>query len=159
MRTIRKVVGCILLACVWLVLNETVNVQTIALGFVLSIFCVWLSGRLLGIDYAETFSLSPLSSLKYAIILIKEVYAAGIMATIDILRGNIAPCIVQITMDTRIKHPFLQSIVANSITLTPGTITIDQKNGELTVLCLISAYGEAPSEKFENLVIPMKKEV
>ena len=159
MRMIRKVGGCILLTCVWLVLNETVNVQTIALGIALSIFCVWLSGLLLGIDYAEIFSLSPLSSLKYAIVLIKEVYVAGIKATINILRGNIAPCIVRVTMDTRVKHPFLRSIVANSVTLTPGTISVDQKDGELTVLCLTPEDGEAPSEKFENLVIPMKKEV
>ena len=159
MRMMRKVVGCILLSCVWLVLNETVNVQTIALGIALSSFCVWLSGLLLEIDYAEIFSLSPLSSLKYAIVLIKEVYVAGIKATRNILRGNIAPCIVQITMNTCIRHPFLQSIVANSITLTPGTITIDQKHGELTVLCLTPEYGEAPSENFENLVTPMKKEV
>ena len=158
MKIIRKAAACIILTCIWLILNEKLDVQTVALGIATSILCIWLSGLLLRFDYAETFSLSPLSSLKYAIILVKEVYVAGMKATLNILRGNVVPCIVHITMDTRIKHPFLRSIVANSITLTPGTITVEQLEGELTILCLTPEDSEAPSEKFENLAIPMKKE-
>ena len=158
MKIIRKVVVCVILTGIWLVLNEKIDVPTVALGIAISILCMWISGRLLGFDYAEIFSLSPLPLLKYAVILIKDVYVAGIKATVNILRGNISPCIVQITMDPRIKNPFLRSIVANSITLTPGTITIKQHEGELTVLCLTPEDSESPSEKFESLAIQMKKE-
>ena len=158
MKIVRKAAACIILTGIWLILNEKLDIQAVVLGIAISILCIWLSGLLLRFDYTEAFSLSPISTLKYAIILVKEVYVAGIKATVNILRGDIAPCIVQITMDPRIKHPFLRSIVANSITLTPGTITIEQSGGELTVLCLTPEDSEAPSEKFENLAIPMKKE-
>ena len=158
MRVIRKAVSCIVLTCVWLVLNEKIDIQTIVLGVFIAVLCTWISGLLLGFDYVEVFSLSPLYFLKYAVILMKEVYLAGIKATANILRGNVTPCIVRITMDSRIKHPFLRSIVANSITLTPGTITIKQNEEELTVLCLTPEDSEAPSEKFENLAMQMKKE-
>jgi len=158
MKIIRKAVICIVLTCVWLVLNETADAQTIAAGIAISILCVWLSGRLLGFDYAETFVLPLFPLLKYAAVFIKEVYVAGVKTSINILRGTASLCIVQVTMDKRIKRPFLQNIVANSVTFTPGSVCLAQENGKLTVLCLTPKDSEAPSKKFENLVIPMEKE-
>ena len=158
MKIIRKAVVCSLLTCVWLILNETVNVQTVALGIAISILCVWLSGLLLGFDYAETFSLSPLPFIKYAVILIKGVCVAGTKTTVNILRGNFSLCVVQVAMDKRITHPFLRNIVANSVTLTPGSVCLAQEDGQLTVLCLTAEDSKTPSENFESLVLPMKKE-
>ena len=41
-----------------------------------------------------------------------------------------------ISIPTKISDDFRLSILANSITLTPGTITMDMKKGSLTVLWL-----------------------
>ena len=157
MKIERKAAVVALLTCVWLVLNETATIPNIAAGIVISMLCLWLSGRLLGFDYAEAFSLPLLPFLKYAAFFIKEVYVAGIKTSINILRGATALCVVHITMDERLQNPFLQNIVANSVTFTPGSVCLAQEGRSLTVLCLTQKDSEAPSEKFEGLVIPMER--
>ena len=46
----------------------------------------------------------------------------------------ISPTVVQLTAQS--QDPVLQAILGNSITLTPGTVTLDDHEGELLVHCL-----------------------
>ena len=67
---------------------------------------------------------------------------------IEIIKANIAVMDVILTpgkienkpvivhFDTKLKDPKLNILLANSITLTPGTITADTKDNSLTVLAL-----------------------
>ena len=61
--------------------------------------------------------------IAYFIILIFEIIKASIDVATRTLNGNIEPVIVEIP--TVLKRPISQTILANSITLTPGTLSID----------------------------------
>ena len=50
------------------------------------------------------------------------------------------PCIV--TFTTSLRSPFLRTVLADSITLTPGTITLDAEGNTLRVHCLDKSMSE-----------------
>lgn len=61
--------------------------------------------------------------IAYFIVLIWEIIKATIDVTIRIVNGKVDPVIVEIP--TVLERPISQTILANSITLTPGTLSID----------------------------------
>lgn len=81
--------------------------------------------------------ISPLKIIRYSFWLIKEIIFSSIAVTKIIWSSqiNIKPRIVEI--DSYFKSPGLASIYANSITLTPGTISIDTYDNKILVHALM----------------------
>lgn len=95
--------------------------------------------------------------LKYFLNLIFEIYRSSINHMLRIIKKDCNPIIVEVTLD--LTDPLLIMLISNSITLTPGTITVDTENNKLTVLS-IKDYGENGrriakdiKDKFEKLFI------
>ncbi len=61
--------------------------------------------------------------IAYFVVLIFEILKATMDVALRTLNGNIDPVVVEI--ETVLKRPVSQTILANSITLTPGTLSID----------------------------------
>jgi len=62
------------------------------------------------------------------------------------------------TFTTDLKSDFLRTILANSITLTPGTITVDMSDDEFTVHCLRGEYGQGlVDSKFEKILLRIEE--
>ena len=73
--------------------------------------------------------------LVYALYLLKEIAKANLTTLRRVYsRREVEPAIV--TFRTPLKREWARVMLANSITLTPGTITLLLKDGELTVHCL-----------------------
>ncbi|MCY6369144.1 Na+/H+ antiporter subunit E [Clostridium ganghwense] len=70
--------------------------------------------------------------IRYSFRLIYEIYRASFLQIIRILKKDNDSVIVKVELD--ITDPFLITIIANSITLTPGTITVDAVDNILYVL-------------------------
>ena len=87
-------------------------------------------------------------AIAYFIVLIIEI----IKATLDVagrtLNGKVEPEIIEI--ETELKRPISQVILANSITLTPGTLSIDVD----TENCIIKVATIYPRTKED--VIPFE---
>ena len=62
-------------------------------------------------------------AIAYFIVLIIEIIKATIDVALRTLNGKVEPEIIEI--ETELKRPISQVILANSITLTPGTLSID----------------------------------
>lgn len=62
-------------------------------------------------------------AIAYFIILIIEIIKATFDVALRTINGKVEPVIVEI--ETELKRPVSQVILANSITLTPGTLSID----------------------------------
>jgi len=67
------------------------------------------------------------------------------------LTGSIDPKVM--TIKTKLKKPFSQVILANSITLTPGTLTIDvdSRKRELKV-AVLTPRGQGDVIPFEKFI-------
>lgn len=81
-------------------------------------------------------------SIAYFIVLIFEILKATLDVALRTLNGNIEPVVVEI--DTVLKRPISQTILANSITLTPGTLSIDldSENQVLKVASIVPRKKE-----------------
>ena len=87
-------------------------------------------------------------AIAYFIVLIIEIIKATIDVALRTLNGKVEPEIVEI--ETELKRPISQVILANSITLTPGTLSIDVD----TENCIIKVATIFPRKKED--VIPFE---
>lgn len=87
-------------------------------------------------------------AIAYFIVLIIEIIKATIDVALRTLNGKVEPEIIEI--ETELKRPISQVILANSITLTPGTLSIDVD----TENCIIKVATIFPRKKED--VIPFE---
>ena len=116
----------LILVLVWLALTSTLKYQELLTGiFIAFILSVFLNG------YYLKLGLPPLSLKRivffiiYIIILLEEIIKANLDVAYRVIHPKmpIKPGIVSIK--TELKSDIAKLILANSITLTPGTFTLD----------------------------------
>jgi len=133
--TSRRVILGILLTFIWCVLNENFNIATILSGIFVS-FVTFFILKLIQPNVKKTFTynISILRLVFFLFIVFKEIYVSAFKAIRHILKNEINPQFV--ATSSNIKRPWLQALIANSITLTPGTVTIHLHEGNYTILWL-----------------------
>ena len=115
----------LLLLLFWIVLNGKITLEILLTGVVLSAALCWVSGKLCGWSFRELQMLALLPRLvRYFFLLLWNILLSNLLVIREALRPrvHIAPSIV--TMRTPLKGGLTRFILANSITLTPGTITV-----------------------------------
>lgn len=90
--------------------------------------------------------------IRYSIRLIVEIYLAGVAVIPTIIKGDADVEIVRV--ETKLRDELLIDILANSITLTPGTVSVDKIGKQLLILNL---NAQAPDEDRREL-IPLRLE-
>lgn len=89
--------------------------------------------------------------IAYFIVLIFEIIKATIDVATRTVNGNIEPVIVEIP--TVLKRPISQTILANSITLTPGTLSIDlDSENQVIRVAIISPRSNEEIIPFEPYI-------
>jgi multicomponent Na+:H+ antiporter subunit E len=69
--------------------------------------------------------------LIFLVILLWKIYAASFKVAWRVLTGRIHPRIVHFR--TRLKYDLARALLANAVTLTPGTVTLDLEEDHLVV--------------------------
>lgn len=136
------------LAAVWLLLSGHYNPLLLAFGALSCAFVLFLARRL-GLVDREGMPLHVLQRLPgYWLWLLGEV----VKANIDVARRIVDPKLPvsprMFEVETRLRTDFLRALYANSITLTPGTIAVDVRDGSILVHAL-TAEGQAALETGE----------
>lgn len=133
----------LLLMGFWLLLSATVHWQHLLVGTILSLgLTVAWSKVQIGGGRRTSFSLKQLGSMIiYLLCLLWEVLKANIMVALIVLNPKlpVSPGMVFTKMD--LKHPLMRALYANSITLTPGTITVDLEDDRLVVHAITTSSG------------------
>jgi len=124
------------LAAVWLLNSGHYTPLTISLGIISIALVVWIA-RLMDVVDQEALPIKLTTKLPgYWLWLIKEV----VLANIDVVKriwsqsASIDPVVA--TLKITQKTEMGQVVYANSITLTPGTVTLDLHDDEVTVHAL-----------------------
>jgi multicomponent Na+:H+ antiporter subunit E len=123
-----------LLMLIWLALTSSFHWQELAVGILISLVLSLILHR----NY-QVLGLPPLSlkrvafAVIYIVVLFREIILANIDVAYRIIHPKmpIRPGIVMIK--TTLKQDFAKLILANSITLTPGTFTLDIHDDTLLV--------------------------
>lgn len=116
----------LLLLLFWIVLNGKLTLEILVIGIAFSAALCWVSGKLCGWSFRrELRALAHLPRLvRYFFLLLWNIVLSNLLVIREALRPKvrIAPSIV--TMRTPLKRELTRFVLANSITLTPGTITV-----------------------------------
>lgn len=128
----------VLLFCFWLLLNGNVTLEIVLLGLAVTALMALLEYTLFGYTPKTEGMLLRKAPVfcAYIPVLMWEILKAGWAVSKVVLfrRYKVTPTLV--TFRTNLKTEFGRFLLANSITLTPGTITVQVKGDRLTVHCL-----------------------
>ena len=128
----------VLLFCFWLLLNGNVTLEIVLLGLAVTALMALLEYTLFGYNPKTEGMLLRKAPVfcAYIPVLMWEILKAGWAVSKVVLfrRYKVTPALV--TFRTDLKTEFGRFLLANSITLTPGTITVQVKGDRLTVHCL-----------------------
>jgi multicomponent Na+:H+ antiporter subunit E len=119
----------------WLLWSGVYQSMTIGLGIFSCVFVVWLTSRMRGGDFAETRWSFWLRFLLYIPWIMWEIAKANLDVTLCVLGIRpISPRIIRVPASQ--KTDLGQTLYANSITLTPGTISLDVRENSILVHAL-----------------------
>lgn len=150
----------ILFFLVWIIFNGKITLEIILFGLVISALMYAFACKFTEWNPAKDRYLLRKSGLilRYARLLIWEIIKAN-MTTIRMIvspKSHPEPVIVQFR--TSLKSRTAKVILANSITLTPGTITVSLEEDEFTVHCLDRSLSEGlENSSFEQALLKLEK--
>ena len=122
----------------WLVFNGRFTVEIAVFGLILSAAILWFMCKFMDYSLEKDFRIvkKSLWMIKYVLILIVEIGKAnvGVLKILLSVRYEKEPVLV--SFHTDLKSRAARVILANSITLTPGTITVNLMDDYYEVHCL-----------------------
>lgn len=148
----------VLFFLLWILMAGEISAHTCLWGLAASALMTWFCRRVL--EYRWQLQLRSLSKIwifvRYICYLVAEMLKAGfvVMRLIYTRGRNMRPVLVY--FDTPLHSDRLQALLANSITLTAGTITVTTEDGRFCVHALDASLAEgieksAFQEKLEKL--------
>ena len=120
------------------VLFENTKILFLCFSFLLSWFILRICEKyLLDATYFELYPFNLIKSTKYFLFLLVKIYKSGFTIIPSILTGKADPKFVEIY--TELENNVDLVVLSNSITLTPGTITVDLDGHKLLILQMNAA--------------------
>ena len=134
----------IILFLIWIIFNGklTWEIALFGLGIVSAIYaflCVFMG---YSVKKDILFCKKSLRLIQYAVVLVWEIIKANAAVVRMILSPRFQNEPVLIKFRTDLKTRMAKVLLANSITLTPGTITVSLEGDEYTVHCLDKSLAE-----------------
>ncbi|MEA1873846.1 MAG: Na+/H+ antiporter subunit E [Bacteroidota bacterium] len=153
------IVSFTILMIVWLLLSNTFELNYLITGAVVSIILsLLLCKRCTVFNGMKIHPLSLVYTFVYLVVFIFELIRSNLDVAKRVLTPSlpINPGIVEVK--TRLKSPMARMILTNSITLTPGTLTIDMVDDSIFIhwIDVKSTDKTEATEKivkrFENII-------
>jgi multicomponent Na+:H+ antiporter subunit E len=138
----------ILFFLLWIIFNGRITLEIVIFGLVIAAAVYAFACRFMNYSFKKDCRMAKklLLALQYLFVLLWEVAKAN-MATMRLVLSSkyiVEPVIVRFKTDLQSRTARI--ILANSITLTPGTITVSLEGDELTVHCLDKDFSEGLDE-------------
>lgn len=127
----------IVLLIFWSLLTLNITLINIIIGVLVSLVIAYFSYSII---YQTSMQKQKMKLSKlpiYLFILFFQIYRSSFTYIYRMFSKNCYPTIIEI--DIEISNPFIISIIANSITLTPGTVTIDYIDHKLILLAFCNS--------------------
>ena len=134
----------LLLFFFWIILNGRLTVEIVVLGLIFAAMVYAFVWKFMGLTWEreKSFWKHFIWGIQYIAILLKEIAVANLVVLKIVLspKKKVHPVIV--SFDAPLKNHILQAILADSITLTPGTITVRLYEEKFEVHCLYESMAE-----------------
>ncbi|MEW6081990.1 MAG: Na+/H+ antiporter subunit E [Bacillota bacterium] len=127
----------------WMLLSGSFDLQHLLAGVILSLLTSYLWSDLLIESGAMMPNIRTMGKFaRYMIDLIIEVVIANIKVALIVLHPSLPISPGFIVLRTRLKTRFGRVIYANSITLTPGTLTVEMEGDRFIIHALTAEAAE-----------------
>lgn len=143
----------LVLTFVWILLYEEFTPFVVITGVLSAVIVVLFTDQfLLKGNYEHSYLIGIGTFIRYAFRLVIEIYLAGWDIIPTIIKGDEDVEIVEV--ETQLTDELLIDILANSITLTPGTVSVEKEGQRIFILNL---KAQLPGEDRREL-IPLRLE-
>jgi len=133
-----------ILYALWLILNGRITLEVCLLGLAITVLIYFFICKFMDFSIKKDLRLMRNAgyAMAYLAVLLKEIFLSNfrVMAIILFKRIPITPALTEVRIDLRSQ--MAKTILANSITLTPGTITVEVTGDVFVVHCLSSEMIE-----------------
>lgn len=149
------------LFAVWLILNGKITLEICLFGVVISAALFYFMCRFMDYSVRKELMLYCLLPwfVRYFWVLVKEIVKANVAVLGIITSPELQPEPAIVYFDTDLKTGLAKVLLANSITLTPGTITVSVEGKRYCVHCLDRELAEGMEESvFVDLLKEMEAE-
>lgn len=138
----------ILLFVIWIMFNGAITVEITLFGLAISAVILIFMCKFLDYSIKKEIMLYKLAPqiLAYMFVLIKEVVFANLATAKLLLSPKLETQPQVFTFKSDLKSDLCKTMLANSITLTPGTITVDVEDDKYTIHCLDPELAEGIEE-------------
>lgn len=134
----------ILFLLAWIIFNGNITLEIMIFGIVIAAVMLLFMCKFMDYSLKKEMHIYKKSIwfLAYVVLLIREIIKANlaIIPRIVTIEEEMDPIIVKFR--TGLKSDFTKMLLANSITLTPGTITVALEGDEYTIHCLDTSLAE-----------------
>lgn len=155
-------IAVFVLAVVWGIWNESFSTKTMAQGVVLGALALVITNRfLLRAPWPEVYRISPVTLVRYVAVLLVEIFRSGVHAIYVTVTDRINVGVVDLPASA--MNELEGVLVANAITLTPGTVTVDYDRTRFKVIwidCVTDDPDDAAEEikgSFERVFLREKR--
>lgn len=151
----------LLFYCLWIIFNANLTLEIALIGLLVAgalfaFICKFM-------DYSLRKELSAWKHIGILLSYIGHIIVDVVKANFSTMRliltqkEEVEPVVA--TFRTDLKTPLGQTMLANAITLTPGTITVDIEEGKYTVHCLDKDFAQGlQNSVYESLGERLEKE-
>jgi multicomponent Na+:H+ antiporter subunit E len=157
----KKVVTFIVMAGFWILMSGMFDAFHLVLGLLCCLLIAFLSSDLLfGPDFKVRFS-QIIGMIIYLPWLFWQILLSNLQLTYIVLHPRMLEMLDPqlVRFRTRLKGSFARVTLAQSITLTPGTITVNLDSDEFTVYALtVASASDLPGEMEERLIAALEKD-
>lgn len=145
---------------IWIIFNGQLTWEIAVFGAVIAGLMYWFICKFLDYDPKMEIMIFKrlFQILHYVFILVKEIIKANfaVIKMIMSSRYEIEPAVVRFKTDLKTQQARI--LLANSITLTPGTITVSLEDDEYVVHCLDKSLAQGiGSSVFVTLLRKMER--
>ncbi|PWE58153.1 Na+/H+ antiporter subunit E [Metarhizobium album] len=118
----RRLAASLILAVVWAVVTGSAAPANLLLGLLLAILCLGVTRRHRG---RGTIAVRPVALLLLGLVFLRELALSAWSVAIAVLRPRLDIRPAMVAFPLRLKRDFEIALLANCITLTPGTLSVD----------------------------------
>ncbi len=145
----------LVLALFWAMATGEVTLLAIGSGFLVGMLVLHLVGPVLGDSrYAIRFFLA----INLALFFLRELLASSVRVAIDVLRPafTMRPAIIRVPLEVRDDVQI--TLLANLISLTPGTLSIDVSEDK-SHLYVHAMYGDDPEQVVRRVKLKFERRI
>ena len=148
-----------LLFILWIIWNGRVSVEILLFGVVFTAAVLVFATKVLGYSFESErrFWRSFPLFIHYVLVLIAEIIKSAFTVAMLAMSTDRKPDPVIMEFHSGLPTDFQNVLLANSITLTPGTFTLFQEGDRFVVHCLRREYADGMGDsRFISLLSKMK---